>query len=176
MRKDYDILSMKPSVSVIIPNYNHARYLRERIDSVLNQRFQDYEIILLDDNSTDESPTIIQSYASAPHVTHIEINEQNSGSPFAQWDKGISLAAGEFIWIAESDDVADTLDYAAVYRLVNSEMAVPSQLLEHVAGRIVQALLRQFPVISSIDLWLTKLTPPMGADCDGAGVELHWGR
>ena len=76
----------------------------------------------------------------------------------------------------ESDDVADTLDYAAVYRLVNSEMAVPSQLLEHVAGRIVQALLRQFPAISSIDLWLTKVTPPMGADCDGAGVELHWGR
>lgn len=76
----------------------------------------------------------------------------------------------------ESDDVADTLDYAAVYCLVNSEMAVPSQLLEHVAGRIVQALLRQFPVISSIDLWLTKVTPPMGADCDGAGVELHWGR
>ncbi len=76
----------------------------------------------------------------------------------------------------ESDDVADTLDYAAVYQLVNSEMAVPSQLLEHVAGRIVQALLRQFPVISSIDLWLTKVTPPMGADCDGAGVELHWGR
>jgi dihydroneopterin aldolase len=76
----------------------------------------------------------------------------------------------------QSDDVADTLDYAAVYRLVNSEMAVPSQLLEHVAGRIVQALLRQFPVISSIDLWLTKVTPPMGADCDGAGVELHWGR
>ena len=68
------------------------------------------------------------------------------------------------------------LDYAAVYRLVRSEMAVPSQLLEHVAGRIVQALLRQFPVISSIDLWLTKVTPPMGADCDGAGVELHWGR
>ena len=73
----------------------------------------------------------------------------------------------------ESDDVADTLDYAAVYRLVHSEMAVPSQLLEHVAGRIVQALLQQFPAISSIDLWLTKVTPPMGADCDGAGVEIH---
>jgi len=72
-----------------------------------------------------------------------------------------------------SDDVADTLDYAAVYRLVEREMAVPSRLLEHVAGRIVDALLRDFPLISSIDLWLTKVTPPMGADCDGAGVELH---
>ena len=76
----------------------------------------------------------------------------------------------------DTDDVADTLDYAAVYRLVHSEMAVPSQLLEHVAGRIVQALLQQYPQITSIDLWLTKVTPPMGADCEGAGVELHWGR
>ena len=73
----------------------------------------------------------------------------------------------------ESDDVADTLDYAAVYRLVRCEMAVPSQLLEHVAGRIVQALLQQYPQITSIDLWLTKVTPPMGADCEGAGVEIH---
>ena len=92
-------------------------------------------------------------------------------------DFTVTLRIG-YPWQAsmDSDAVADTLDYAAAYRLVRCEMAVPSQLLEHVAGRIVQALLRQFPVISSIDLWLTKVTPPMGADCDGAGVELHWGR
>ena len=74
----------------------------------------------------------------------------------------------------ETDDVADTLDYAAVYRLVMREMASPSQLLEHVAGRIVRTLLREYPLITSIDLWLTKVCPPMGADCEGAGVELHW--
>lgn len=73
----------------------------------------------------------------------------------------------------ESDVVGDTLDYAAVYRLVRAEMALPSQLLEHVAGRIVKALLRDFPQITSVDLWLTKVTPPMGADSEGAGVELH---
>lgn len=73
----------------------------------------------------------------------------------------------------ESDDVCDTLDYAAAYRLVSREMAQPSRLLEHVAGRIAKALLCDFPRITSIDLWLTKLAPPMGADCDGAGVELH---
>ena len=73
----------------------------------------------------------------------------------------------------ESDAVGDTLDYAAVYRLVRAEMALPSQLLEHVAGRIVKALLRDFPQITSVDLWLTKVTPPMGADSEGAGVELH---
>lgn len=73
----------------------------------------------------------------------------------------------------DSDAVADTLDYAAVYRLVRCEMAVPSQLLEHVAGRIAKALMRDFPQITSIDLWLTKTCPPMGADSEGAGVELH---
>ena len=73
----------------------------------------------------------------------------------------------------ETDAVGDTLDYAAVYRLVRCEMAVPSQLLEHVAGRIAKALLRDFPQITSIDLWLTKTCPPIGADCEGAGVELH---
>ena len=73
----------------------------------------------------------------------------------------------------DTDDVADTLDYAAVYRLVRREMAVPSQLLEHVAGRMSKALLRDFPQITSVDLWLTKVVPPMGADCEGAGVEIH---
>lgn len=72
-----------------------------------------------------------------------------------------------------TDDVADTLDYAVAYAIVKNEMAQPSQLLEHVAGRIAKALLRQFPDITSVDLWLTKVIPPMGADCEGSGVELH---
>ena len=72
-----------------------------------------------------------------------------------------------------TDDVADTLNYAVVYELVKREMDIPSNLLEHAAGRIADSLLRQFPAITSVDLWLTKVTPPMGADSDGAGVELH---
>ena len=72
-----------------------------------------------------------------------------------------------------TDEVADTLDYAAAYAIVKQEMEQPSQLLEHVAGRLAKALFRQFPAITSVDLWLTKVTPPMGADCEGAGVELH---
>ena len=73
----------------------------------------------------------------------------------------------------QTDDVEDTLNYAELYRLVEREMAVPSKLLEHVAGRIVKALEKDFPEITSIDLKLTKLNPPMGADCEGAGVEIH---
>lgn len=95
-----------PCVSVIVPNYNHAPYLRERIDSILNQTFQDFELILLDDYSTDNSQNILRLYASNRHVSHICINQQNSGSTFAQWKKGLSLAKGKYVWIAESDDFA----------------------------------------------------------------------
>ena len=73
----------------------------------------------------------------------------------------------------ESDEVGDTLNYATLYDLVRNEMQVPSKLLEHVAGRIVKVIEENFPQVSSIDLTLTKQNPPMGADCDCAGVEIH---
>lgn len=95
-----------PKVSVIVPNYNHADYLRARIDSVLQQSFQDFELIILDDCSTDNSRYILEEYRDEPKVSQIVYNETNSGSTFKQWHKGISLAKGEWIWIAESDDVA----------------------------------------------------------------------
>ena len=74
----------------------------------------------------------------------------------------------------ETDRVDDTLDYSALYALVEREMSEPSQLLEHVAGRIVKAITVSFPAVTSVDLELTKLNPPMGADCDGAAVEVHF--
>ena len=73
----------------------------------------------------------------------------------------------------QSDDVADTLNYATLYEMARQEMAIPSQLLEHVAGRIGQRVLSEWPEVTTIDLTLTKENPPMGADCDGASVELH---
>ena len=73
----------------------------------------------------------------------------------------------------QSDEVGDTLDYAALYAVVRKEMMQPSNLLEHVAGRIAEAIVRHFPEVTSIDLELTKQNPPMGADCDGASVEIH---
>ena len=98
--------SHTPTVSVVVPNYNHARFLPKRIESILRQTFQDFELILLDDASTDESRTILRSYASDPRVT-IDFNEINSGSTFKQWNKGVGMARGEYVWIAESDDYAD---------------------------------------------------------------------
>lgn len=94
-------------VSVIIPSYNHEKYLKHRIDSVLNQTYQDFELIILDDKSKDNSIEIIEKYRSHPRVSHIIYNEENSGTTFKQWKKGIDLAKGDYIWIAESDDYAD---------------------------------------------------------------------
>lgn len=91
-------------VSVIIPNFNHSKYLQNRIDSIIQQSYDNYEIIILDDSSTDNSHEILNIYKSHPKVTHVVINKQNSGNTFLQWQKGISLAKGELIWIAESDD------------------------------------------------------------------------
>lgn len=93
-----------PKVSVIIPNHNHSEYLRQRIDSVLDQTYTDFELIVLDDCSSDNSKTVIERYRNNEKISHIIYNEQNSGSTFKQWNKGIQLAKGEYIWIAESDD------------------------------------------------------------------------
>jgi dihydroneopterin aldolase len=97
--------------------------------------------------------------------------ERNVGGDYI-----LSLRLGYDISRAmQSDDVSDTLNYAEVYQLVKREMAVPSKLLEHVAGRIVSAIKENFPAVTSIDLTLNKVNPPMGADSMGAGVELHVG-
>ena len=98
---------MNPAVSVIIPNYNHATFLQERLDSVIHQTYTNFEVIILDDASTDLSKMIIEQYRNHPKVKQIVYNESNSGSTFIQWKKGIELALGEYIWIAESDDYCE---------------------------------------------------------------------
>lgn len=96
-----------PFVSVIIPNYNHACYLKQRLDSVFNQTYQNFEVIFLDDCSTDNSLEIIEQYKGNPHLSQIVVNETNSGSVFKQWENGLSFAKGDLIWIAESDDYCE---------------------------------------------------------------------
>lgn len=116
---------MDPLVSVIIPNYNHATFLKQRIDSVLHQTFQHFEIIILDDCSVDGSRDIIELYKTNPKVSKIIYNDINSGSPFKQWQKGIELAVGKYIWIAESDDYCEnSFLEKAVNTLNNNNHAV----------------------------------------------------
>lgn len=95
-----------PYISIIVPNFNHAQHLKARLDSIDNQTYQHYEVILLDDASQDNSVTILQDYANRnPHNTRCHFNRQNSGSVFKQWRRGLELAKGDLIWIAESDDI-----------------------------------------------------------------------
>ena len=101
-------MSYNPFVSVIIPNYNHARYLSQRIESVLNQTYSNFEVIIFDDNSTDNSKEIIERYRNLPLIKYVVYNAINSGSTFKQWNKGFNIAKGELIWIAESDDFCDS--------------------------------------------------------------------
>jgi glycosyltransferase involved in cell wall biosynthesis len=97
-----------PKVSVIVPNYNHANYLRERLKSIVDQKYENIELIILDDCSTDNSREVIRSFATTyAGECRLVFNEKNSGSAFLQWQKGISLATGELIWICESDDTCD---------------------------------------------------------------------
>lgn len=78
----------------------------------------------------------------------------------------------DFSSAMKTDDLQRTLNYAEVYQKVREEMAVPSKLLEHVAGRIAHRLFSDFPEIQKLQLSITKVNPPMGADSDGAGVEV----
>lgn len=78
----------------------------------------------------------------------------------------------DFSSAMKTDDLQGTLNYAEVYQKVREEMVVPSKLLEHVAGRIAHRLFSDFPEIQKLQLSITKVNPPMGADSDGAGVEV----
>lgn len=113
----------KPKVSVVVPNYNYARFLPDRIDSILSQTYQDFELILLDDASSDGSPELLERWRNHPKVSHIVVNDTNSGSPFAQWERGIALARGEYVWIAEADDLAAPGFLAATVGALDSHPA-----------------------------------------------------
>ncbi len=94
-------------VSVVVPNYNYAQYLRDRLASVCAQTHPLYEIIVLDDCSTDSSLESIQQLRGEmnPEPRLVQ-NLQNSGSVFRQWLKGVELASGDYVWIAEADDLS----------------------------------------------------------------------
>jgi len=95
-------------VSVAVPNYNYEKHIAERLTSIFNQTYPVYELIVLDDKSPDNSIQVINATKEA-HQRDFEliVNKDNSGSVFKQWAKGANLAKGEYLWIAEADDLAD---------------------------------------------------------------------
>ncbi len=96
-----------PRISVVVPNYNYARYMPERLGSIFRQTHPVSEIIVLDDKSSDESLEIIPAIAKDwNRQVRLLPNEVNSGSVFAQWRKAAETATGTWLWIAEADDAA----------------------------------------------------------------------
>ncbi|MCI0554871.1 MAG: glycosyltransferase, partial [Anaerolineae bacterium] len=94
-------------VSAIVPNYNYARYLDLRLGSIIRQTYPVFEIIVLDDASTDNSIGVIKSCLAGTTIDNRLIqNDQNTGSVFRQWQRGIEQARGDYIWICEADDYA----------------------------------------------------------------------
>ncbi len=111
-------------VSIIVPNYNHEPFLRKRLDSIFDQTYRDFEVILLDDCSTDNSVSILSEYATRPQVSHFIINKTNSGSPFKQWKRGIELSKSDYIWIAESDDYSNISFLEKLVPFFNKDIGV----------------------------------------------------
>lgn len=107
-RKRLDLLDYQPKVSVIVPNFNHGRFLEQRIESILQQTYRNFDLLILDDCSTDNSREVIDDYcARYPDRIRSLMNETNSGSVFRQWRKGVENSDGELIWICESDDFCE---------------------------------------------------------------------
>ena len=108
-------LNATARISVIVPNYNYGHLLERRLESIRLQSCPIYELIILDDNSTDDSVARIKAYCekyAMPYELHI--NTCNSGSVFRQWEKGIKLASGDIVWIAEADDTSEPTFLAAL--------------------------------------------------------------
>lgn len=97
-------------VSIIIPSYNHGVYLQQRLESIAAQTYKDWETIIIDDKSSDDSAVIITEFLkNNPNfkVRHFIVNTTNSGSGYTSWKKGITLAETDYIWIAETDDYCE---------------------------------------------------------------------
>ncbi len=98
-------------VSVVVPNYNYAIFLEDRLKSIIKQKYPIHDIVILDDNSNDNSVGIInnfvEKYDCINNITFLR-NFNNSGSVFEQWKKGVLHSKGDFIWMAEADDLCKT--------------------------------------------------------------------
>jgi glycosyltransferase involved in cell wall biosynthesis len=124
-----DLTNKKPLVSVIIPTYNHAHYLCEAVDSVLSQDYDDYEIIVVDDGSTDNTGQVLASYGSKVRC----IYQRNQGLATAR-NTGIKAARGEYIALLDADDLYKP-DYISTLTSIMSSN--PHAHAIHCASRFV---------------------------------------
>lgn len=145
-------------ISVVVPNYNYATYLYQRMFSILNQDYKLYEILLLDDCSTDLSKDKIKEVLDAlsPYIKIKSlINEKNSGSAFKQWQKGFDMAKGDYIWIAEADDFCEKNLVSSLVAPIQKDKEI---VISYAATAFINAdgTIRMKTVIPQIDLLQTN--------------------
>lgn len=125
-----------PKVSVIVPNYNYARYMDARLGSILDQTAPLHELIFLDDCSTDDSIEVASRLLDKADVDwRIVHNETNSGSVFSQWQKGVELASGDVVWIAEADDESEP----EFLRTVLRGFQIPGMVMSYCESQSIDA-------------------------------------
>ena len=119
-------------VSAVIPNYNYAGYLKERVDSIISQTYPIYELVILDDASSDNSTEVIEKIVADLKVRRPDLkvrfvpNKNNSGSVFKQWEKAFEESTGDFVWICEADDSCSKYFLNVVMRSFNNDDVVLS--------------------------------------------------
>lgn len=122
---------MSPAISVIIPVYKCEKDLVQCIESVLNQTFQDFELILIDDGSPDSSPRICDEYMQKDNRIQV-IHKKNAGVSSAR-NEGIKVVKGEYITFIDSDDYIDAEMFECLYK----------QAKEHLADIVVSSLVME---------------------------------
>lgn len=106
-------MAQNKKVSVVIPNYNYAKFLQKRVETILAQTYPIYELLIMDDASRDGSVAKIRELVEFVKKKYPEMkvktifNTKNSGNVYAQWAKGFSETTGDFVWIAEADDLCN---------------------------------------------------------------------
>ena len=115
------------TVSIILPSYNHSAFLVERLDSILNQTYHDWELIIIDDCSNDTSLEILTQFVgnNKSKVKHFVLNKTNSGSGYFSWQSGIELAETKYIWIAETDDYSASTFLEELVKILDQNDNVP---------------------------------------------------
>jgi glycosyltransferase involved in cell wall biosynthesis/2-polyprenyl-3-methyl-5-hydroxy-6-metoxy-1,4-benzoquinol methylase/GT2 family glycosyltransferase/organic radical activating enzyme len=165
-----DAPRVKP-VSVVIPNYNCEKYLAERLQSVISQTYKPHEIIFLDDASTDKGVEVARRILQGSGIKYRIIENKNNEGAFNQWVKGFQLAEGEFVWIAEADDVCEP-DFLekVVPRFVDDEVT-----LVYTQSQVIDAHSKK------IDYSYTSYTADLSPDkwnadyCQSGALEINDG-
>ena len=113
-----DNILQRPEISIVFTSYNHKEYLKQSLDALLNQTFTNYELIIVDDCSTDGSQEILKYYARIDKRIRLYLNDKNSGSYVTSTNYGASLSVAPYIIFAQCDDWAELTQLETLYEKI----------------------------------------------------------